>query len=86
MEDTVINITSLILSPDFQTYVTHRNGAQLCCVDVYKLQYICSGTGIFMAGEVLAKKGTIYAWYYSYIISVLYNTFIYGSKLGRMTI
>ena len=28
----------------------------------------------FMAAEVLAKKGTIYARYYSYIISVIYNT------------
>ena len=27
----------------------------------------------FMAAEVLAKKGTIYARYYSYIISVIYN-------------
>ena len=26
-----------------------------------------------MAVEVLAKKGTIYARYYSYIISVIYN-------------
>ena len=28
----------------------------------------------FMAVEVLAKKGIIYARYYSYIISVIYNT------------
>ena len=27
----------------------------------------------FMAAEVLAKKGTIYARYYSYITSVIYN-------------
>ena len=40
----------------------------------------------FMAREVLAKKGTIYARYYSYIISVVYNTLISVKKLGGITI
>ena len=53
-------------------------GAQSHYVDVYK-PYICvqgCNQEFFMAGEVLAKKGTIYGRYYSYIISVIYNTLI----------
>ena len=33
-----MKISSLILSPDFQKYVTQVHGAQLYYVDVYKLQ------------------------------------------------
>ena len=74
-----MNITSLILSPDSQIYVTHGYDAKFCYVDVYKLQYICSGERnqeFSMAGEVLE----VYARYYSYIISVIYNTLIYVIK------
>ena len=64
-------------------------GAQLYYVDVYK-PYICvqgCNQEFFMAGEVLAKKGTIYGRHYSYIISVMYNTLIsVMTKLGRITI
>ena len=58
-----MKITSLILSPDFQIYVTQGHGAQLYHADVYKLQWICSGAqpGFFIAVEILRKKGTIYA-------------------------
>ena len=58
-----MKITSLILSPDFQIYVTQGHGAQLYHADVYKLQWICSGAqpGFFIAVEILGKKGTIYA-------------------------
>ena len=82
--DTVMNITSLILYPDFQIYVTHGYSTLLCYVDVYKLQYIYST--FFMSGKVLEKKCTIYAGYYSYIISVIYNTSTYMTKLRRITI
>ena len=34
----------------------------------------------FIAVEVLAKKGTIYASYYSYITSVIYNTLTSATK------
>ena len=37
----------------------------------------------FMAVEVLAKKGTIYARYYSYIISVIYNTLTSVTKTNH---
>ena len=36
--DTVIKMTSLILFPDFQTYVIQGHSAHLYYVDVYKLQ------------------------------------------------
>ena len=41
-----MKITSLILSPDFQIYVTQGHGVQLYYVDV---QWICSGVhpGVF---------------------------------------
>ena len=54
-----MNITSLILSPDFQIYVTHGYGAQLCHVDVYKLKYIFSGVQpwIFYDRGSFGKKG-----------------------------
>ena len=41
--DLVMKIISLILSPDFQIYVTQGYGTQLYYVDGYKLQWICSG-------------------------------------------
>ena len=37
----------------------------------------------FMVGEVLAKKGTIYARYYNYIMSVIYNTLISVTKTNH---
>ena len=77
--DLVMKITSLILSPDFQIYVTQGYGAQLYYIDGYKLQWICSGAqpGFFCRSRGLGKKkGTIYARYYSCIISVIYNTLI----------
>ena len=37
----------------------------------------------FMAVEVLAKKGTIYARYYSYVISVIYNILISVTKTNH---
>ena len=37
----------------------------------------------FMAVEVLAKKGAIYARYYSYIISVIYNTLTSVTKTNH---
>ena len=40
----------------------------------------------FMAGEVLAKKGAIYARHYCYIMSVIYNTLISVTKLGRIAL
>ena len=55
-----MNITSLILSSDFQKYVTHGYDARLCYVDVCKLNYNIYVQGcnqeIFMAWEVLVKK------------------------------
>ena len=64
-------------------------GAQLYHADVYK-PYMCVqwwNQEFFMAGEVLAKKGIIYGRYYSYIISVIYNTLIsVKTKLGQITI
>ena len=55
-----MKITLLILSPDFQIYVTQGHGAQFYYVDVHKLQYVqgCNQE-YFMAVEVLAKMGTI---------------------------
>ena len=54
-----MKITSLILSPDFQIYVTQGHGTQLYHVDVYKLQWICSGAqpGIFYCSEDFDEKG-----------------------------
>ena len=37
----------------------------------------------FMAVEVLAKKGTTYARYYSYIIFVIYNTLTSVTKTNH---
>ena len=37
----------------------------------------------FMAAEVLARKGTLYARYYSYIISVIYNTLTSVTKTNH---
>ena len=43
-----MNITLLILSPDFQIYATQQGHcAQLYYVDVYKLQWIFYGSGGF---------------------------------------
>ena len=56
---TVKKITSLILSPDFQIYVTQGHGTQLYHIDVYKLQWICSGAqpGIFYCSREFGGKG-----------------------------
>ena len=37
----------------------------------------------FMAAEVLARKGTLYARYYSYIISVICNTLTSVTKTNH---
>ena len=54
-----MKITSLILSPDFQIYVTQGHGTQLYHTDVYKLQWICSGAqpGIFYCSGDFGEKG-----------------------------
>ena len=54
-----MKITSLILSPDFQIYVTQGHGAQLYYVDVHKLQWICLGmqSGIFYGSGGFGEKG-----------------------------
>ena len=38
-----MNINSLILSPNFQIYVTHGYDTQMRYVYLYKLQNVCSG-------------------------------------------
>ena len=80
-----MEITSLILSTDFQIYVTQGQGAQLYYVDVYKLQWMRSGEqpGIFYGSGSFVKKGTIYARYYSYILSVIHNTLISVTKTNH---
>ena len=79
-----MKITLLILSPDFQIYVTQGHGAQLYHADVYKLQWICSGAqpGFFIAVEILGKRAQ-YMQYYSYIISAIYNTLISVTKTNH---
>ena len=52
----------MVLSSVMSMYISYNEYVQGC-----NQEY-------FMAAEVLAKKGTIYARYYSYIISVIYNT------------
>ena len=54
-----MKITSLILFPDFQIYVTQGHGAHLYHVDVYKLQLISSGArpGIFYCSRDFGEKG-----------------------------
>ena len=54
-----MKITSLILSPNFQIYVTQGHCAQLYYVDVHKLQWICSGVqlGIFYGSGGFDEKG-----------------------------
>ena len=74
--DLVMKITSLILSPDFQIYVTQGYGAQLYYVDGYKLKWICSGAqpGIYYRSRGLGEEkaqymqGIIAASYLWYII------------------
>ena len=66
-----MNITSLILSPDLTIYVKLGYGAQLCYVNVYKLQYICSGAQpvlFYGRGGFSKKKGQ----YMQGIIATLY--------------
>ena len=52
-------MTSLILFPDFQTYVIQGHSAHLYYVDVYKLQWICSGVqpGMFYGSRDFGEKG-----------------------------
>ena len=47
------------MSPDFQIYVTQGHGTQLYHIDVYKLQWICSGAqpGIFYCSRDFGGKG-----------------------------
>ena len=54
-----MKITSLILSPDFQIYVTQRHGAQWYYVDAHKLQWKYSGVqpGIFYSSGSFGEKG-----------------------------
>ena len=54
-----MKMTSLIMSPDFQIYLTKGHGAQLYYVDVHKLQWICSGVepGIFCGSGGFGEKG-----------------------------
>ena len=44
---------------------------------------ILSSLEFFMKVEVLTKKGTIYARYYSYVISVIYNILISVTKTNH---
>ena len=44
---------------------------------------ILSSLEFFMKVEVLMKKGTIYARYYSYVISVIYNILISVTKTNH---
>ena len=57
-----MNITSLILYPNFQIYVTHGYDTQMRYVDLYKLQNVCSGVQqeFFIEEKKKQKKG-IYA-------------------------
>ena len=74
-----MNITSLILSPDFQIYVTQQGHMVPSCIMYMYISY----NEYFMAVEVLAKKGIIYARYYSYITSVIYNTLTSVTKTNH---
>ena len=64
----------MVLSCIMQMYINYDIYVQGC------------NQNFLMAGQVLAKKGTISARYYSYIISVIYNTLIFMTKSGRITI
>ena len=74
------------MSPDFQIYVTKGHGAQLYHVEMYISynEYVQGhNQEFFIAVEVFAKKSTICARYYSYIISVIYNTLISVAKANH---